>query len=220
MTEAITAKRMDEANDIFMRSSLNIFIPTIIVAVLLCCNLKSIADVMGNGENYRSIEVVFLILFIGRLIDTATGMNDQVLSITDNYRFTFISAVSVCVLLYVSIRIFVPKYQMIGAAWSSTGTYVAYNAAKYLFVWKKLGMQPFSKNTLVVLLCAVPAVIVGYLLPDFFSTGRHIYKFTFFDVTLRSTLILLVYVLMLLWLQPSDDLKTYLASVKKNKRLF
>jgi hypothetical protein len=97
---------------------------------------------------------------------------------------------------------------------------MVFNIAKFLFVWKKLGMQPFSRNTLLVLVCALPALGVGYFLPNFFAGGHHMYLFTFADTALRSGLIMLVYVGMLLWLKPSPDLQQYIASIQKNKRLF
>lgn len=222
LAQSVAAGDMHKARDVFERASINVLIATLLMAMIIGLNLDAVIVFIGQG--YYEIKLVFFILLIGRLVDMATGLNDAILSITNYYKFTFWASLVFCGVLYLLLRTLIPLENsfgsVYGAAWSTTITMVLFNIAKYLFVWKKLGMQPFSKNTLVVLLCAVPAVAVGYFLPDFFRTGRHIYKFTFFDVTLRSTLILLVYVLMLLWLQPSDDLKTYLASIKKNKRLF
>jgi hypothetical protein len=81
-------------------------------------------------------------------------------------------------------------------------------------------MQPFSKNTLLVLLAALPAVAAGYFFPYLFSHTRHIYVHSFMDAALRSLVIIIIYMLMLLWLKPSKDMVEYLASIKKNKRLF
>jgi hypothetical protein len=63
-------------------------------------------------------------------------------------------------------------------------------------------------------------LVPGYFLPRFFEDGHHIFKHAAYDATLRSALIVAVYAAMLLWLKPSPDLQEYMATIKKNKRLF
>ncbi len=147
-------------------------------------------------------------------------MNDQVLSITNHYKFNFYLSLGLMVILFGMIRILVPRYGIYGAAWSTTTAIVIFNIAKYLFVLKKVGMQPFSRKTILVVVAALPALAAGYFFPYFFNPARHVYVHTFIDVAMRSTVIVIVYLLMLLWLKPSPDLEEYIASIKKNKRLF
>jgi len=114
----------------------------------------------------------------------------------------------------------VPRYGIYGAAWASTLALAVYNLLKFYFVWKKLDMQPFSFRTVLVIVAALPALAAGLLFPYFFNPDRHVYMHTFIDATLRSSVIIIVYILFLLWLKPSKDLQEYIASVRKNKRLF
>jgi O-antigen/teichoic acid export membrane protein len=207
-----------KAADLFVRSSINIFIATVAVALLLCCNLPGLVAVVGKG--YADVAPVFLILFAGQLVNIATGMNDQVLSITNYYKFNFYLSLILMVSLFLLIRFLVPQFGIFGAAWSTTITIVVFNAAKCWFVWKKLNMLPFSGRTLRVVAAAMPALAAGLLLPHFFSQVRHIYINTALDAGLRSFAIVVIYVLMLLWLKPSKDLEEYLVAVRKNKRLF
>ncbi|MFI5196596.1 MAG: polysaccharide biosynthesis C-terminal domain-containing protein [Chitinophagales bacterium] len=218
LAKAFSENDHAKARDIFVRASINMLIPTFGIAILLCCNLQNAVAVIKNG--YSEIIPVFLILFIGRIIDCATGMNDQVLSITNHYKFNFYLSLALMLLLFVMIRLLVPHYGIYGAAWSTTITIVIFNILKYLFVWKKLGMQPFSNKTILVAIAALPALAGGYFFPYFFDPARHIYVHTFIDVIMRSTVIIIIYLLMLLWLKPSKDLEEYIASIKKNKRLF
>ena len=220
LTQAFNDNDMPKARDIFNRSSLNLMIASIGMALLLICNLDNAVAVIGNGKNYSGSSAVFLILMVGQLVNLSTGMNDQVLSITNYYKFNFYVSITLTAFMYLLIRILVPRYGIYGAAWSSTTTIIIFNIVKYIFIWKKLAMQPYSGKTLVVLVAALPALATGYFFPYFFNPDRHVYVHTFLDATMRSTAIVIVYVLMLLWLKPSHDLTTYLASVKKNKRLF
>ncbi len=218
LAKAFADDDMLKAKDIFMRSSLNIFIPTAGLAVLLCCNLENAITIVKNG--YSEILPVFAILFIGNIVNIATGMNDQVLSIANYYKFNFYLSLVLMGVLYLLIRVLVPRYGIYGAAWSTTTILMIFNVLKYLFVWKKLDMQPFSKGTFFVVVAAGAALGCGYFFPHFLDQAHHVYVRTFLDVAMRSMVIVIVYVLMLLWLKPSPDLQEYIATVKKNKRLF
>src|SRR5205085_205965 len=77
LAKAFADNDMEKARDIFNRASLNILIPSVGMAVLLCCNMNNAVAIIKNG--YNEIVWVFLILFIGKMVDIATGMNDQVL---------------------------------------------------------------------------------------------------------------------------------------------
>ena len=218
LAQAYTNNEMNRTRDLFTRSSINIFIPTICMAILIFCNLNNAVAIIRN--NYSAMIPLFSILFIGSIINIATGMNDQVLSIANYYKFNFYLALFLITILYFLLRFMIPRYGIYGAAWSNTITLMLFNIIKYLFIKKKLGMVPFTSKTLLVIVAGIPALAAGYFFPYLFEPARHIYVHTFLDVIMRSTVIVIVYLLMLLWLKPSDDLVEYIASIKKNKRLY
>ena len=218
--KAFTEKDMEKAKDLFVRSSVNLFIPTVGLTLIMCCNLENAVSIIGHDNDYSGLIPVFLVLSIGQMVNIATGMNDQVLSIANYYKFNFYFSIGISALLFLLLRLLIPRYGILGAAWASSITLVTYNIAKFYFVWKKVGMQPFSINTILIIIAAIPALAAGYFFPYFFNPDRHIYVHTFIDAIMRSSIIIIIYVLMLIWLKPSKDLEEYLSSVKKNKRLF
>jgi len=218
LAKAFAENDMPKAKDIFIRSSINILIPTLAIAVLVSCNLPNAILVLKKG--YSEIIPVFAILFIGNIVNIATGMNDQVLSIANYYKFNFYLSFTLIGVLYLLIRILVPRYGVYGAAWSTTSILMLFNVLKYFFIWKKLAIQPFSRKTLLVTIAAIPTLAAGYFFPHLFDQAHHIYIHTFLDVVIRSAIIIIVYVSMLLWLKPSRDLEEYISSIRKNKRLF
>ncbi len=218
LMQALAEEDYPKARDIFSRASINILIPSVCLAVMLTCNLNNAVAVINKG--YDGIAVVFLILLVGALFNIATGMNDLILTFTNYYKFNFYLSLVLIIVLFFLLKFLIPIYGIYGAAVSSTSTYVVFNFIKYLFIRKKLGMEPFSRKTLLVLVAGLPALAVGYFFPYLFEPGRHIYVHTFMDAAMRSTLIVIVFMLMLYWLKPSPDLSEYIASIKKNKRLF
>ena len=208
----------EKVKDIFNRSSLNMLVGATFMVVLIFCNLNNAIALMPSG--YEIIKPLYAILIIGCFTDMATGMNSQILSISLYYRFNFYSSAILVVLLVALNLVLIPRIGIYGAAWSNSIALMLFNIAKFLFAWKKLDLQPFSKNTLLVLLAGIPALVVGYYFPYLFNPMRHIYMHSFIDAAIRSSLVLIVYLLMLFWLKPSKDLEDYVHSIKKNKRLF
>ena len=210
LAKAFAEKEMAQARDIFERSSINLFIPTMGIALLLACNLNNALAIMPNS--YSEIIPIFYILFIGNIVNLATGMNDQVLTIANYYKFNFYLSLMLIGGQFLLIKFLVPHYGVFGAAWSTTSIVVLFNIVKFVFIWRKLDMQPFSHKTIRVILAAIPAFIAGHYLPYFFNPVA--------DAAVRSSAVIIVYLLMVYWLKPSPDLTVYLASIRKNKRLF
>ncbi len=207
-----------KVQDLFTRSSLNILVGATFMAIIVICNIHNATALMPSG--YEVINVLVAILIVGSFTDMATGMNGQVLSISNFYRFNFYMSIALVFVMLLLNYLLIPRIGIYGAAWANAISLMSFNIAKFFFVWKKLHLQPFSKNSILVLLAGLPALVVGYYFPYLFNRGHHIYIHSFLDVTIRSSLIVVVYLLMLLWLKPSKDMEEYIASIKKNKRLF
>ena len=218
LAQAMANKEHGKAKDVFVRSSINVLLATVFMAVLIICNLGNAVAVLPPG--YEQITLAFVILFIGRIVDLSTGLNDAILSITNYYKFSFYVSVVMIGILFGLLRWLVPIYGVFGAAWATSVTLVVFNVCKYIFVWRKLDMQPYSMKTVLVLIAGGASFATGYFLPHFFDNKGHVYVSAIADTALRSTVIVVVYLIMLYWLKPSADLVEYVGSIKKNKRLF
>ncbi len=218
LSRAVADNDNTKIKDVFLRSSINILIATIFMAAIIICNLTNAIAILPPG--YEQIGLIFLILFVGRIVDLSTGVNDAILSVTKHYKFSFYVSAALIILLFALIKWLVPVYGVYGAAWATSITLILFNIAKYIYVWKRLDMQPFSIHTLQVVFAGVVTVAAGYFFPHFLAGKGHMYIYTFIDSGMRSLIIVAVYLLMLYWLKPSADLREYIASIKKNKRLF
>jgi O-antigen/teichoic acid export membrane protein len=218
LAKAFADNDIAKAKDIFSRATINVFIPMVAIVALIFCNLGNAVLIIGKG--YAEVVPLFMILSMGNIVHTMFGMADQVLSVTNYYKFSFYISMALMVVLFFLLRTFIPLYGVYGAAWCTSLSIVVFTIAKYVFVRKKLGMNALSSNTFLVLISGIAAMAAGYAFPHFLDQSRHVYVRTFADVAMRSTVVAVVYVAMLLWLKPSKDLQEYLASIKRNKRLF
>jgi O-antigen/teichoic acid export membrane protein len=210
MARAFADDDIPHARDLVRRSSVNVVIATMFMAVVIAANLHNAVSIIKNG--YFEIIPLFLILMVGKLFDVATGMNDQVLSITNYYKFNFYLSISLVVALFLFLRILIPIYGVYGAAWSTTIVILIFNTVKYGFVWKKLSIQPFSRHTVSILFMGFAAGAIARILPFILNPV--------IDTLVRTLVIFIVYTILLFVFKPSQDVASYTSSVIKNKRLF
>jgi O-antigen/teichoic acid export membrane protein len=212
INKAYIKKDSNELRSLFKRSAINILLLTLCTATLLFCNLHNVVMFLGKDKGYEQLVPIFSILIIGRLIDVATGLNNEVISISMYYKFSFRVSTLLVALVFIFDYLLIPRYSVYGAAWGTTTAFAIFNLLKMLYLWRKLKLQPFTQHSLMLVVAIIPALVAGRFTP--FMVNKYI------DIIVRSSEIILIYAAMLLWLKPSPDLITYIASVKKDKRLF
>lgn len=201
---------LDKVKDAYSRSALNILIATVFMAVVIAANLHNAVAIMP--ASYAAVFSLTLIMMIGKFIDSSTGLNDVALNMSPFYKLNFYFSAGMVVFMMVAYRIFIPRFGVYGAAWVFTAALALYNILKTLVVWKKMGLNPFSKGTLIALLIGGLSYSINYLLP--FQTNPY------WDTLFRSVLVGLVFLLLILWLKPSKDIEHYVHNTLKKKKLF
>lgn len=195
---------------LFDRLGNNILLVAVGMFALIACNLNNVVAIFPEG--YEAIKPIVLILMIGKLIDMATGMNNELISISKYYKFNFRISALLVILAFSLMRYLIPIYGIYGAAWAGTIALAVFNISKMLFLWVKLNLQPFNKNSLLIITGGLLACGAGYIFPFFMHPVV--------DAILRSVIIAVSYAIFLLLTGASPDLKDYLQSIKANKRLF
>lgn len=210
LNQAYIEKDMTKINDLFSRAGINIFIAAVGMVILIGLNLDNAVAILPEG--YESVKPLVLILMIGKLVDMATGLNNELISISKHYRFNFRVAVLLLFMVFILDRICIPIYGTIGAAWVASCSLIVFNIMKMIFLYRTMKLHPFTGKTWLVLVAGAIAAVVGYLWPYLVNP--------IVDAITRSIVIIVAYCIMLFLLKPSIDLQVYLAQIKKNKKLF
>ncbi|MDI9319531.1 MAG: oligosaccharide flippase family protein [Phycisphaerales bacterium] len=210
LNEAFIEKNNSHLAHLFNRANLNILVATAFVGTLIVSNIHNVVAILPKG--YESLKPLFLILFLGRLIDVSTGLNQELISITPHYKFTFWAALVYIVIALVGNRIFIPIYGIYGAAWVAAFSLAIYNIVKAIYLKQKFGLYPFQKRGLWVFPIIALAYSVSCLIPQLSNP--------IIDGLIRTPIVAIVMILLLFWLKPSEDLKEYWLTVKNKKRLF
>ncbi len=196
--------------DLFSRAGVNILIASVGMLIIIGNNLDNAVAILPKG--YEVVKPIVLILMLGRLIDVATGLNNEMISISKYYKFNFRLSIMLILLVITLDRMLIPKYGVYGAAWGSTIALSVFNIIKLVYLWRKMNLHPLRKGTLYVFVAGFAAGGIGYILPFMYHP--------LIDCTIRTLITSAVYIVLLLWWKPSPDITTYLNGVRRNRRLY
>lgn len=139
-----------EVKTIYSKSALNLGIIGLFLFLGVWCNIDSIFEIIPNPDKYRAGKYVVLLIGLANVFDMATGLNSELLKNSAYYRVDFLMFLLRFAVLTITNILLIPVIGYNGAAAAIFISTLLYNLAKYLFIWRKLDMQPFSRNTLIV----------------------------------------------------------------------
>ncbi len=160
---------------------------------------------MPNGEVYAAGKFVVLFVGLGKLIDVTTGINNLILIYSKYHRYMILFAMTLGIITVTGNYILIPILGITGAAIASLFSYFFINTAVILFIYNKLGIQPFTAKTLKIFLLISMAFLINFLLPTLDSW--------FLDSLYRSVIVAGLFILVTYYYKLSEDLNSVVRSV-------
>jgi len=134
------------------------------------------------------------------LIEMAAGASDVILLHSRYYRFNTILIMVLALFLFLTNLIFIPIYQITGAALATALSILLYTLIKFAFLWIKFELQPFTKSAIWVIL----ALGVTWLL----VSQIPILDIVFIDIIVRSIIITILFMGIVISFKVSGDMNT------------
>lgn len=209
--QPLTAKYLNEKNkvaleDLYVRSSQTLFIIGGLIFLLIILNINSLYETIPSQFSGGLI-VVFLIS-MAKLYDCLMGCNNVVLFNSDYYRIVLLFGVILTLLTIGLNMIFIPMFGINGSAFATFIAVAIYNTIKVYFVKRKFDMMPFTLDTGKVVLLIISFVVFFY----FWEFPFH----PLINITLKSALITLLYVVLIYKMKVSEDIS---AMIRKYLRV-
>lgn len=160
-------KRNDsnQIEEIYRKSSLNLLLVGCFLFLLIWCNLDFIYQIIPRHEIYEAGKWVVLMVGISKIIDMGTGLNSEILINSTYYRYDLFFYMVLAICVVIGNLIFIPLYSYNGAALAALIALVIYNTIKFVFIWKKMGLQPFEWRTGMILLVSIAIYVVVEWIP-------------------------------------------------------
>jgi O-antigen/teichoic acid export membrane protein len=156
-------KNIAEIARIYKRSSINLLTFSLFTFFCIWLNFMQGINIFGINPEYLEGRWVFFLLGMVTIIEMGTGVNAQIIGTSSYWRFEFWTSILLTVLIIPLSYLLTVKYQILGPAIANVVSFSIYNSVRYIFLWKKFRMQPFSSKTAEVLVIAATIYGLTYL---------------------------------------------------------
>lgn len=205
---AIALKEQDilKIKNLYVKSSLNQLIIGSLLFLLVWLNIDDVLLLLP--EKFQGGKIVVLFIGLSQLFNISTGVNGLIITNSKFYSFDLYVNILLLFLTLASNYIFIPEtsplyhyeiYGINGAAFATSLSILIFNLVKMIFVYIRFKIQPFSLNTVYTLIMAIIIFYLLSILPIDFNI--------FLNVTIRTCLILGLYLLCIYNFNISKDLK-------------
>lgn len=203
----LNEKDFDALEDLYKKSSLNLFIVGGFIFLLIVLNINQLYHIIPE-EFSGGLLVVFMISFT-KLYDNALGSNNAILFNSDYYRIVLVLGVLLVILMILLNIVFIPMLGINGAGIATFLAVFIYNSIKLYFVYKKFKMVPFTATTLKIGVVLLISVLLFY----FWEFPFH----PIINIGLKSILIAMLYVFLVYRFNFSEDISLLLKKYLKLK---
>ncbi|WP_017732992.1 lipopolysaccharide biosynthesis protein [Nafulsella turpanensis] len=197
LSRAFEKQDLKEVNTLYTEAAINQLLIGLLLFTGIVINLPNLFALMPKGDEFANGTWVVILIGLGKLMDILAGVNGEIIVLSRYYRFNLI-AVGILALLTILFNfLLIPEFGLTGAAFASMAAIIFYNIVKYIFVYRKFNIQPFTFRTLKALIVGGIILAVGLLLPRMESA--------WLDLVLRSAVVSVLYLGLVYWLKLSKE---------------
>ena len=159
-----------EISGIYKKSSINIMIAAIGMFLVIWFSLP-ILDWLATGvDRFYIGRYVFLFLALGKLIDSLMSVNSEIIIYSKYYKanlyFVLFLGISNVIFNYLLIS----KFQLLGAAMATSLSYFLFNLLKFVYIWLRFRISPFTYKTIRLIVLSILLFALGQVTLAYFSS--------------------------------------------------
>lgn len=187
---------LETIRSIYKKSSLSLSVISILLFIGIWGNIDNVFLILK--EEYLPGRMVIFYIGIANLIEISLGISPHIIINSKYYRSLTYMYFIFAILLISSNLIFIPQFGIVGAAMATLLSKFIYTFIKFVFVWKRFGLQPFEWKYLLLVIIGFTAYFISTLMP---AAPNFI-----FDILIRSTVIFIAYFIPVYYFNISIDL--------------
>ncbi|MEE2699806.1 MAG: polysaccharide biosynthesis C-terminal domain-containing protein [Bacteroidota bacterium] len=208
LAKAWENQNFNEIQLLYSKSSIN---QLIIGGVFFLCVWLNVDQIfLLLPEKFQGGKWVVFYIGISQLFNIASGVNGSIIVNSKYYKYDLYTNVLLLLITIVANYILIPIYGIDGAAMATALSVFLFNASRLTLIKVKMGMHPFSWNTVKTILLLLVMFIAMIYLPDT--------SYIFLDIVWQSMLVLILYVPAVSYLNLSEDITRIINEVQS--RLF
>jgi O-antigen/teichoic acid export membrane protein len=201
---ATSWKNKDFANikNIYHKSVSNLLAIGLLLFGLIWLNIDNLVNFLNWVSNkeaggYDAISKLIFILGLAKLIDLATGVNSQIIGTSNFWKFDFFTNLFYILLSLPLNYYLIKNYNLEGLAYSNLIALCLYNSIRFLFLYKKFKLQPYTYKHGLFLLLSIGLILLVHQIPSVNNIVANIF--------LQSTVFGFSFYLLVSWINPAPE---------------
>jgi hypothetical protein len=168
-------------------------------------NFDNGIQLLHINSDYLEAKWVFFILGIVAIIELGTGVNSQIIGTSTYWKFELWTSMLLTMMIIPLSYFLTVKYGILGPALANLISFSIYNFIRYVFLWKKFNMQPFTRKTFELIGIALLAYVLAYF------TGQQ--SSSIISIVSSTTVFGMVFIPLFYWREISPDVKQLMQTV-------
>ena len=201
---ATSWKNKDFANikHIYHKSVSNLLAIGLLLFGLIWLNIDNLVNFLNWVSNkdaggYDAISKLIFILGLAKLIDLATGVNSQIIGTSNFWKFDFFTNLFYILLSLPLNYYLIKNYNLEGLAYSNLIALCLYNSIRFLFLYKKFKLQPYTFKHGLFLLLSIGLILIVHQIPTVNNIVANIF--------LQSTVFGISFYVLVSWINPAPE---------------
>jgi O-antigen/teichoic acid export membrane protein len=196
-------------SSIYKKSSISLSVIGILLFIGIWGNIDNVFLIIK--DDYLPGKMVILFIGLASLSDIFLGVSPHIIINSKHYKYLSFFLIGFAALLITTNFLLIPEYGIVGAALASLLSKFIFNLVKYIFIYKKFGMQPFDMKHFYLVIIGFAAYFVSTLIP--------VFPHFLLDIFVRSTVIFIAFGLPVYYLNISTDINerinSFLSGLKR-----
>jgi len=209
-------KNKDLANikHIYHKSVSNLLAIGILLFGLVWLNIENLVAFLNwisnkQGGGYDALTKLIFILGLAKLIDLGTGVNSQIISTSNYWRFDFYTNVFYIILSLPLNYYLIKNYGLEGLAFSNLVALTLYNCVRFGFLYKKFNLQPYTWKHGIFLFLSIGIMLLVHQIP---SNNNFVINIGIQSFTYGIAFYGLAY-----WINPAPEILDFFNDLIRNK---
>jgi len=196
ISEAFNNNDLKTIQSIYHKSTITQLIVGLYLLLGLWINTHTVFSILP--EEYTAGLYVILFIGLANVVKMAGGMADAIVGYSQYYRINTLLNAGWLLLIILTNIIFIPTFGIGGAAFASFVSVMIVTLVRFLFLYRKFGMQPYSPQHLWAVLIALGSFGIVNFIPTLSPFWT--------DFLLRGTLATLLFLLPIYFLKVSPEI--------------
>lgn len=196
VADAWKANDLKTIDNIYKKSSISLSVVGILLFIGIWGNIDNVFHLIK--PIYLPGKMVIFYIGIANLFDIFPGLTSQIIVNSKYYRYLSYFLFGFAVLIIISNLLLIPVYGIVGAAIASMISKFVFNFVKYLFLYTKFKLQPFTPKFLLLLVIGFVTYWISTFIPPF---DNYI-----IDIIVRSAVISALFIIPVYYFKISGDI--------------